>query len=47
VNGKLPAVVGVPVILTAFVVVWNPAAVVVPLLRTKPGGSVPAMIFHV
>jgi hypothetical protein len=44
VNGKLPAVVGVPVILTVFVVVWNPVAVVVPLLRTKPGGSASATL---
>ena len=47
-NGKFPAVVGVPVILTVFVVVWIVAGeVVVPLLRSRPVGSVPATIVHV
>lgn len=50
-NGKFPAVFGVPVIVTEFVVVWIVfGSAVVPLLSIKtgePGGSAPLMIDHV
>ena len=43
-----PGVVGVPVIVTVFVVVCIVfGSVVVPLLRSKPGGSTPVTTLHV
>lgn len=48
VNGKLPAVFGVPMMVTEFVVVWIVVGdVVVPLLSIKagePGGSASATV---
>jgi hypothetical protein len=49
-NGKFPAVVGVPIIVTVFVVVTIvlfELSAVVPLLRSKPAGSAPLVIVQV
>jgi hypothetical protein len=49
-NGKFPAVVGVPIIVTVFVVVTIvlfELSAAVPLFKSKPAGSTPLIIAHV